>query len=124
MAETLEEYLALPYRLEITPSEHGGFVVRYPELLGCVTQVERIDDAIPMAREILTGWLEIALEDGVEIPIPRTTDSYSGKFIIRMPKSLHRDLAERAETEGVSLNHYAVSVLAASSPGKSDVSAK
>ncbi|MBA2276573.1 MAG: toxin-antitoxin system HicB family antitoxin [Chloroflexia bacterium] len=116
MPKTLEQYLALPYRLEITPSEHGGFVVRYPELLGCVTQVERMEDAIPMAREILTGWLEIALEDGMDIPVPRSIDSYSGKFIIRMPKSLHRDLAERAEVEGMSLNHYAVSVLAATTP--------
>ncbi len=116
MPRTLEQYLALPYRLEITPSEHGGFVVRYPELLGCVTQAARMEDAIPMAREILTGWLEIALEDGMDIPVPRAIDSYSGKFIIRMPKSLHRDLAERAEAEGVSLNHYAVSVLAATTP--------
>jgi antitoxin HicB len=111
MTRTLSDYLTLPYRLEITPSEYGGYVVRYPELLGCVTQVETIEDAVPMAREILEGWIEIALEDGAEVPIPRPPESYSGKFIVRMSKSLHRRLSERAEEEGVSLNHYAVSLL-------------
>jgi antitoxin HicB len=111
MAKSLEEYLALPYRLEIVPDEHGGYVVRYPELPGCMTQVERLDDAIPMAHEILTAWLEVALEDGVEVPLPRQPERHSGKFLVRMPKALHRRLAEGAEREGVSLNSYVTNLL-------------
>jgi predicted RNase H-like HicB family nuclease len=112
MPSSLEDFLALPYRMEITPGDHGGYVVDYPDLLGCVTQVDDLDDAVPMGREVLTGWLEIALEDGAEIPLPRQPHSYSGKFVLRLPKSMHRQLAERAEDEGVSLNQYAVSLLA------------
>ncbi len=107
------DYLALPYRLEITQREHGSFVVRYPDLPGCVTQVERLDDAVTTAREILAGWLEIALEDGQDIPLPRQTEHYSGKFIVRIARSLHRDLAETAHQEGVSLNAYVGQILAA-----------
>ena len=35
---TIDEYLALPYRMEITPDkDEGGFVVSYPDLPGCIT---------------------------------------------------------------------------------------
>lgn len=111
--KTLEEYLALPYRWEITPDEFGGFVLRYPDLLGCITQVENPDEIVPAAREILEAWLEVALEDGQEIPLPRAIDDYSGKFLVRTSKSLHRELVESAACEGVSLNAYVQEVLAA-----------
>ena len=111
--QVLEDYAALPYRLEITQGEHGNVVVRYPDLPGCITQVERLDDAIAAAREILTGWLEIALEDGQAIPLPRQRDEYSGKFMLRIPKALHRALATAAVAEGVSLNAYVTTLLAA-----------
>lgn len=110
--KTLEDFLGLPYRLEISQGEFGAFVVRYPELQGCITQVENLEDAIPAAKEILTEWLELALEDNQEIPFPRTTGDYSGKFLIRISKSLHRELSESAEAEGVSLNAYVMELLA------------
>lgn len=72
MIRTLNDCLALSYRLEVIPGEHGEYVVQYPELLGCMTQVRRLDDAPDVAREILTGWLEIALEDGFGVPLPGT----------------------------------------------------
>lgn len=111
--QTVETYAALPYRLEIAPGEHGCFVVRYPDLPGCITQVERIEDALPAAREILIGWIEIALEDGQTIPLPQHREEYSGKFLVRLPKSLHRALASAADAEGVSLNAYVTTLLAA-----------
>ena len=40
--------------------------------------------------------------------IKRSEDRYSGKFVVRVPKSLHRSLAAAAEREGVSLNQYAL----------------
>lgn len=110
---TLEDYLALPYRLEIIPGEQGGIVVGYPDLPGCFTQVQRLDDAIPMAREILEGWLEIALEDGQDIPLPAAPGHHSGRVLLRIPKSLHRRLAETAAAEGVSLNAHIATLLAA-----------
>lgn len=110
---TLDDYLALPYPLEIVQGEYGSYVVRYPDLPGCVTQVKRLDDAIPMAREILEGWLELALEDGLDIPLPRQPSSFSGKFIVRIARSLHRELAESADRDGVSLNAYVSTLLAA-----------
>jgi len=57
-------------------------------------------------------WLEAAYEHGDEIPLPSTEREYSGRVLVRMPKSLHRRLDEEAKAEGVSLNQYIVSLLA------------
>jgi predicted RNase H-like HicB family nuclease len=116
---TLEDLVRLPYRLEVTRGDYDDFVVGYPELPGCITQVESPDEIYPAAQEILRGWLELALEDGQEIPLPRRDDAYSGRFLMRIPRTLHRELAEAAEDEGVSLNAY-VSILLASRCARRD----
>jgi predicted HicB family RNase H-like nuclease len=69
----------------------------------------RSDGNINEAREL---WIETVYESGKrDIPLPATEQDYSGKFVLRLPKSLHRRLAQQAEQEGVSLNQYAVSLL-------------
>ena len=60
----------------------------------------------------MEGWIEAKLEAGYSIPMPVDSDSYSGKFVLRLPKSLHAKLAMEAEQEGVSLNQYALYKLA------------
>jgi predicted HicB family RNase H-like nuclease len=35
-------------------------------------------------------------------------ETYSGKFVVRIPKKLHARLAIEADKEGVSLNQYAL----------------
>ncbi len=68
---TIDYYLSLPYRLEIIPDvEEGGYGVRYPELPGCVTCAETIEQAILNAADAKKTWLEAALEDGLEIKPP------------------------------------------------------
>ena len=57
-------------------------------------------------------WIATALEDGLPVPEPRGEESYSGKFIVRVPKSLHNRLVERAEREEISLNQFVSTVLA------------
>jgi antitoxin HicB len=69
---------------------------------------------MPTQREARHLWLESAYEDGLEIPLPRELEQYSGKFFIRAPKSLHRKLDQIAKREGVSLNQYLVATLARS----------
>jgi antitoxin HicB len=56
-----------------------------------------------MIDAAMRAWIEVALDDGQAIPEPRPLESYSGKFIVRLPKSLHRQLADRADRDGVSL---------------------
>ena len=56
----------------------------------------------------MKGWIETKLENGFLIPSPIDDKQYSGKFVLRLPKSLHARLALEAENEGVSLNQYAL----------------
>ncbi|MGB9887999.1 MAG: toxin-antitoxin system HicB family antitoxin [Moorellales bacterium] len=109
--KNLNYYLSLPYTIEIYPSEQGGYVARVAELPGCITQGETAAEAAAMAEDAKRAWLETALEEGVPIPEP-VPEEYSGRLLLRMPKSLHRKLAEKAAKEKVSLNQYIVYRLA------------
>lgn len=81
MMKTLNDYMAMSYRMEIIEDkEEGGFVVSYPDLPGCVTCGE-------------------------------TVENYSGQFKLRIPRSLHRLLAEHSQGEGISMNQYCVYLL-------------
>lgn len=115
MSRTLEEYMQLPYRVILTQDrdEDGneGWVAEVAELPGCLSQGETPEEAAAKIRDAMLGWISVGLEDGDPIPEPGD-DGYSGKFVVRVPSSLHRDLARSAAEEGVSLNQFAVGVLA------------
>ena len=110
--KTIEEYLALPYKMEIVPDlDEGGYAVNWPELPGCVTCGETLEQAVRNAEDAKYTWLETAIEEGTEIPEPMNLDDYSGQFKLRLPKSLHRTLSEQASAEGISMNQYCVYLL-------------
>ena len=110
--KTIDEYLSLPYKMEIVPdTEEGGFVVSFPELPGCLTSGETMEQAIANAADAKKAWLEAALEEGIAISEPDSPNAYSGQFKLRMPKSLHRSLAEHSKREGISMNQYCLYLL-------------
>jgi antitoxin HicB len=108
---TLEEALSRQYRFDVIADPDGGYVILFPDLPGCMTQVENIDEVGPVADEIRTLWIETTFDMGQDIPLPTYPEAFSGKFNVRIPKSLHRDLVHLAEDEGVSLNQLVVSLL-------------
>ena len=107
----LKYYLNLPYPITLYPAGEGGYVAEIRDLPGCLTQGETAAETLELIEDAKRGWLEVALEDGSIIPEP-ATHSYSGRFVVRLPKSLHRQLAEAAEREDVSLNQYVLFLLA------------
>lgn len=110
--KTVDEYMALPYRIELVPDvSEGGYVVSYPDLRGCLTTGETIEEAIANAEDAKREWLIAAMEDGYPIPDPSSDESYSGQFKLRIPKSLHRQLATQAKKEGISMNQYCLYLL-------------
>ena len=114
--KTIEEYLALPYKMEIVPDlDEGGYAVNWPELPGCVTCGETLEQAVRNAEDAKYTWLETAIEEGTEIPEPMNLDDYSEQFKLRLPKSLHRTLSEQASAEGISMNQYCLYLLAMNS---------
>lgn len=115
MKQTVSEYLNLPYTIEVIPDENC-FFIKVKELEGCMSQGDTIEEAFIMIKDALSSWLEIAIEEGDEIPLPESMQeiNYSGKISLRMPKSLHKKVAIEAKKDGVSLNGYIVSCLSES----------
>ena len=72
---------------------------------------ETIQDAIANAEDAKREWLIAAVEDGYPIPDPSSDESYSGQFKLRIPKSLHRQLAMQSKKEGISMNQYCLYLL-------------
>ena len=110
--KTINDYMSMPYKMEVEPDiDEGGFVVSYPDLPGCITCGDTIEQAYENAKDAKKCWIEAALEDGVSIPEPAPAKNYSGQFKLRIPKQLHKSLAEHSEAEGVSMNQYCVYLL-------------
>ena len=105
----------LEYPLEIRPlaqDEGGGWLITYPDLPGCMSDGETPEEAIANGRDALAAWLEAAKASGRVTPAPG--ESPSGKFVTRVPRSLHARLAARAKQEGVSMNALVSAFLAES----------
>ncbi len=71
-------------------------------------------DEIKVYRELCQVVAEaVALyeADGKALPPPTSHRDYSGKFVLRVGKDLHKQLAIRALREGESLNSYCLKVL-------------
>ena len=50
--------------------KEGGYSVEVPDLLGCVTQGETLEETIEMAQDAALGWILTAIEDDEDIPKP------------------------------------------------------
>lgn len=104
---TLDYYMKLPYKMVVVPDEEeGGYTVFFPDLPGCATCVDSLNEVNKMANDAKKAWIQAAIEDNVTIKEPQ--EEYSGQLRLRMPKSLHRKLSLRASEEGVSLNQLVV----------------
>jgi antitoxin HicB len=102
------------YTIEIRPltaEEGGGFLATFPDLPGCMADGETREEAIAEARDAFESWMEAQKEWGREYPKP-TISGMSGKFVQRLPKSLHAKLAAQAKREGVSLNSLVLAFIA------------
>ncbi|MCI0696731.1 type II toxin-antitoxin system HicB family antitoxin [candidate division KSB1 bacterium] len=82
--------------------EGGGYLITFPDLPGCMADGETPEEAIKNGLDAAKSWMETAKEFGD--PIPQPGESSSGKFLARVPKSLHARLIARAKQEGVSMN--------------------
>lgn len=111
----LKEYMKLPYTKiiqEINDDAGHYFYGKILELDGCQSDGETIEELYQNLNEAMEGYIEIKLENGLQVPLPERNDDYSGKFVVRIPKSLHKKLALEAKKEGISLNQYAAYKLA------------
>lgn len=112
MKKDLQYYMSLPYRVEIVrDDEEGGYALHCPELPGCITAADTPEEGFQMIEDAKQSWFAACLEDGIPIPEPARLEDYSGQFKLRIPRSLHKQLAQRSSEEGVSMNQLCLYLL-------------
>ena len=92
----LRHYLELPYTRELVREDDGTWFARVLELPGCMTVGGTQQQALDMLDDAMTAWLRVKISDHESIPEPAVTDDFSGRFVVRVTKSLHRDLVRAA----------------------------
>jgi antitoxin HicB len=103
---------ALPYPVTLVHDDDDQWVATIDALPGCTARGATPDEAVERAAEAMTSWLASARREGKDVPEPKTAQSHSGRLLLRMPQTLHAELARIAEREKVSLNQFITDVLA------------
>src|ERR1700733_5986923 len=117
--KNVEHYLALPYTVELRPDEEGDIVGKIKELPGCLAHGETEIEALANLREAQKLWIEDCLEEEQPVPEPQVEEDLpSGKWLQRVPRTLHKKLSELAKKEGVSFNQLVTTLLQDGVTGK------
>jgi antitoxin HicB len=99
---------------ELAIDDGGGFLIEFPDLPGCMSDGETVEEAIANGSDAVKCWITVAKEKGREVPDPGAIENLSGKWVQRVPRSLHARLTKQAKREHVSLNTLVVSILSES----------
>ena len=105
---------------ELTVDDGGGFLIEFPDLPGCMSDGETVEEAIANGVDAVECWISVAKEKGREILESGGIENQSGKWVQRVPRSLHARLTRQAKREHVSLNTLVVSILSESLGFKSN----
>jgi antitoxin HicB len=114
--DAVRHYLNLPYRIELTRDagdDERPWRAIVEDLPGCEVRGTTPPDAVARVPAAMAEWVANARAEGREVPEPRDVRAFSGKLLLRMPQSLHAEVALAAERDQVSLNAYINSLLAA-----------
>lgn len=99
---------------KLSVEDGGGYLAEAFDLQGCIADGETVEEAIHNLEDAITSWIKTAQELGTLIPEPSNDVKFSGKWLVRTPRSLHRKLVEYSKHENVSLNTLVVSLLSES----------
>lgn len=103
------------YPFEVRPlsdEEGGGFLISFPDFAECISDGETVDEAIQNGRDALKATIAALKQKKLPVPAPNSGGVASGKFVARVPKTVHAQLATRARAEGVSLNALVLTFIA------------
>jgi len=109
-----EEYLKEPYARLLIPDDTGGYAAEILEFPGCVSDGETANEAVQNLENAAFAWIGSIQKQGKDVPPPRGDYDYSGRIVVRLPASLHRQASLLAERDRTSLNQFLVSSIAAS----------
>ncbi|HEX4733533.1 MAG TPA: sigma-70 family RNA polymerase sigma factor [Thermoleophilaceae bacterium] len=110
----LDRQIDQPYHIELVKSDApgGGWSAKVEELAGCTAEGSTPEEAATRVQEAMRTWIADAVAAGREVPKPRSVASHSGRLLVRMPQSLHAELARAAERDEISLNQFITGSLA------------
>jgi antitoxin HicB len=115
-AREVEKFLELPYHVVITrdPDAQDGahWKANVEELPGCEARGATSEEAARAIYRAMEDWIGGALAKGANVPEPKRQSQASGRLLLRMPQTLHAELARRADREEVSLNGLITGLLA------------
>ena len=103
------------YPFEVRPlstEEGGGYLISFPDFAECISDGESVDEAIENGLDALKGTIAALKSKKLAVPAPNSGGVASGKFVARVPKTVHAQLATRARAEGVSLNALVLTFIA------------
>jgi predicted RNase H-like HicB family nuclease len=112
-SQVVAQYLRKPYARVIIPDDSGRYAAQVLEFPGCFAEGDTPEEAYKNLHEAAENWLDSAHSQGMAIPEPFATQGYSGTISLRLPKSMHRRAVQYAHRDGVSLNQFLVSAIAA-----------
>lgn len=92
-------------------TDGAEWVATVDALPGCNARGSTPDEALERVAASVAAWVETAEQEGKEVPEPKSAQSHSGRLLLRMPQTLHAELARAAERERVSLNQFITDAL-------------
>jgi antitoxin HicB len=112
-AKDIDYYMSLPYTFILRrDDEDGDIVVEIKELPGCMAHGQDANEALEIIKGFQRAWIERSIESGRPVPEPKEEEEMpSGKWVQRVPRSLHLQLTKMARAEEVSLNQLVTSML-------------
>jgi len=116
-ALTVEDYLELPYKRIIYPTGDAGSAAFFAEVLeldGCCAEGATFTEAYEALTQEMGQHIQMYLNKNITPPTPKLPKDYSGRVLVRMPRSLQHKLALKAKEENVSVNQFIVSRLSSS----------
>jgi len=119
ISQAKPEYAFEAYAYILSPlsaDDGGGYLITFPDLPGCMSDGETGAQALANGRDAFASWVSARVDAGKSVPAPSYQPDpvplASGRFVTRLPKSTHAKLAERAKSEGVSLNTLVLAFIA------------
>ena len=110
-ASRVAEYMQRPYLMEVVWDE-DYWAATFPELPGLVAASDTWEELAKKIDDAKWSYFEAALEAGLQIPLSGESEPASGRLLLRLPKTLHRQAARAASRDGVSVNTFLVSAIA------------
>ena len=107
----------LRYSVTLRPMvEEGGYFAEVPDLPGCGADGDTPIEALENVCNAISAWIKFAKKRGQPVPEPTHEKAASGRWLQRVPKTLHRQLTIRARSEGISMNQLVTYLIASNMP--------